>query len=140
MAEFSCLGLDEVLKDLTAVSEIPDDVMDEMLNAGADVVVTAQKRKIRQYRIYDTGQVQRSIKKGKVKIKDGKRVIFVSPTGSRKRGNTVTKNADILFVNEFGKRGKKARPAIRDANEESAEATTAAEAAVLDKWMKSKNL
>ena len=84
--------------------------------------------------------MQRSIKKGKVKIKDGKRVIFVTPTGSRKRGNTVTKNADILFVNEFGKRGKKARPAIRDANEESAEATTAAEAAVLDKWMKSKNL
>ncbi len=140
MAEFHCDGLDDLMLSLQEIAELPDAVTDEMLNAGADVVVQAQKAKIAAYGILDTGKAMRSVKKGKVKIKNGQRAIYVTPTGSRRRGKTITRNAEIVFVNEFGKRGQKARPAIRDANEASAEATTAAQAAVYDKWLKSKNL
>ena len=52
----------------------------------------------------------------------------------------LTRNAEILFVNEFGKQGQSARPAVHDANEASAEATTRAEFEVYDRWLKSKNL
>lgn len=144
MAEFSFSGIDDLSLSLQEISELPENVVDEMLNAQADVVVKAQKRKIRHYRIYDTGTTQRAIKKGKPKrSKDGGRVIYVSPAGVRKRGKkklSATRNAEILFTNEFGKKGKKAKPAVRDANEESAQETTEAGAAVYDRWLKSKNL
>ena len=143
MAEFSCNGLDDLMLSLQEIAAIPEEVQDEMLRAGADVVAQAQREKVKAYGIYDGSSprhVADTIKPGRVKLKKGQRVIYVTPTGSRRRGKSVTRNAEILFVNEYGKRGQKARPAIRDANEESAEATTAAEAAILDKWMKSKNL
>ena len=35
--------------------------------------------------------------------------------GTRKRGNTITRNAEIAFVNEYGKRGQDARPFMKTA-------------------------
>ena len=143
MAEFEVQGLEEFMLSMKELAEIPDEVQDEMLNAGADVVVPVQKKKIKAYGIYDSKSakhVSDSIKKGKVKTKKGKRVIYITPTGSKKRGKTVTRNAEILFVNEYGKRGQKARPAIRDANEECARATTDAQAQVWDEYLKKNNL
>ena len=52
----------------------------------------------------------------------------------------MTRNAEILFVNEYGKKRQKARPAVRDANEASAEATVTAQLAVYDKYLRSKDL
>lgn len=144
MAGFTVQGLDELALSLREIAEIPDNVRDEMLNAGADVLVPIQRKKILQYGIYDkdsTKHVADSIKKSKVKsTRDGSRVIYVSPTGSRMRGNKRTRNAEILFVNEFGKRGVKARPAVKEANEEAADAIAKAKFDVYDKWLKSKNL
>lgn len=143
MAEFSFNGLDNLMLSMQAIAEIPEEVQDEMLQAGADVVSQAQRKKVKAYGIYDGSSpkhVADSIKPGKIKIKKSQRVIYVAPTGSRRRGKTITRNAEILFVNEYGRRGQKARPAIRDANEECADATTAAQAAVYDKWLKSKDL
>ena len=143
MAEFSCNGLDDLMLSLQEIAAIPEEVQDEMLRAGAEVVAQAQREKVRAYGIYDGSSpkhVADSIKPGKVKLKKGQRIIYVSPTGSRRRGKTVTRNSEILFVNEYGRRGQKARPAVRDANEASAEATTAAQAEVYDKYLRSKDL
>ena len=140
---FTVSGLDEFSLSLQELAALPDTVQDDMLEAGAEVVAKAQRDKVMAYGIYDresTQHVAESIKPGKVKVKKGRRVIYVSPTGKRKRGNTETRNAEILFINEFGKRGQSARPAVRDANEACAEATTQAEFQVYDKWLKSKNL
>ena len=143
MAEFSCNGLDDLMLSLQEIAAIPEEVQDEMLRAGAEVVAQAQREKVRAYGIYDGSSpkhVADSIKPGKVKLKKGQRIIYVSPTGSRRRGKTVTRNSEILFVNEYGRRGQKARPAVRDANEASAEATTVAQAEVYDKYLRSKDL
>ena len=143
MAEFSCNGLDDLMLSLQEIAAIPEEVQDEMLRAGAEVVAQAQREKVRAYGIYDGSSprhVADSIKPGKVKLKKGQRIIYVSPTGSRRRGKTVTRNSEILFVNEYGRREQKARPAVRDANEASAEATTAAQAEVYDKYLRSKDL
>lgn len=144
MAEFGFKGLDELTLSLQEIAEIPEEIQDQMLNAQADVVVEAQRRKIRAYGIYDGSSpvhVANSVKKGRVKLRKGERVLYVSPTGTRTRGKgKKSRNAEIAFVNEFGKRGQKARPAIMDANEACAEETTQAGLRVYDEWLKSKNL
>ena len=143
MAEFSCNGLDDLMLSLHEIAAIPEEVQDEMLLAGADVVAQAQREKVKAYGIYDGSSprhVADTIKPGRVKLKKGQRVIYVTPTGSRRRGKSVTRNAEILFVNEYGKRGQKARPAIRDANEACAEQMVSAQMAVYDKHLRSKDL
>lgn len=143
MAEFSCNGLDGLMLSLQEIAAIPEEIRDEMLQAGAEVVAQAQREKVRDYGIYDGSSAQHvadSIKPGKIKLQKGQRVIYVSPTGSRMRGNSVTRNAEILFVNEYGKRGQRARPAVRDANEACAEQMVTAQMAVYDKHLRSKDL
>lgn len=152
MAEISFKGLDEFTLSLKEIAELPDEVIDEMLNAGADVAVAAQRReaeklgKLGGYRNdgqridWSTGETARSIKKGRVKTKDGHRVIYVTPTGSRRRGKTTTRNAEIAFLNEFGTKTIHARGFIRKANEDSAAAATAAQLAIYNKFLESKNL
>ena len=143
MAEFSCNGLDDLMLSLQEIAAIPEEVQDEMLRAGADVVAQAQREKVKAYGIYDGSSpkhVADAIKPGKVKLKKGQRIIYVSPTGSRRRGKTVTRNSEILFVNEYGRREQKARPAVRDANEACAEQMVNAQMAVYDKHLRSKDL
>lgn len=148
MANFSVDGLDEFMLSMQQVAELPNDVIDDMLNAGADVAAEAQRKEaaVVLRGEYATGTTALSIKKGKVKLhKDGYRVIYVTPTGTRKRGKrkiSKTRNAEIAFVNEFGvpHHGIPARPFISTANEKSAAATTAAQAEVYNKFLESKNL
>lgn len=140
---FKVEGLNEFSLSLEELAALPDTVQDRMLLAGADVVAKAQKQKVLAYGIYDrdsTQHVADAIKPGKVKLNRGERVVYVSPTGTRKRGNKTTRNAEILFVNEYGKKEQKARPAVRDANEACAAAMTQAQFEVYDQWMKSLGL
>ena len=125
------------------VAELPESVIDDMLKAGADVAAEAQRKEAAAVLsgLYATGETALSIKKGRVKLhKDGYRVIYVTPTGTRRRGNTTTRNAEIAYVNEYGTDSIQARGFIRKANEKSAAATTAAQAAVYNKILESKNL
>ena len=146
MAEFVSQGLEGLMLDLAAVAEMPKKVQADILNAEADVVVEAQRRKVKQFGIYDGTSpvhVASSIKKGKPKTKKGQRVIYITSEGTRTRGKkklSETRNAEILFVNEFGKRGQRARPAIATANEESAAETTAAGAQVWSNFLTKNNL
>lgn len=146
MAEFSFSGLDELDLSLQEIADLPDEVADEMLEAMADVVVAAQRKVGKTMNVHRTGLTLSSIKSGKPKsLKDGRRAIHVTATGSRKRGEKTVRNAEIAFVNEFGRPGRNgggqpARPFIRTANEQAAEETTAAGAAAYDSWLRSKNL
>ena len=146
MAEFHADGIDGLILSLQELASIPEEVQDAMLNAGADVLVPVQRAKVKRYGIYDMSNVETrhvadSIKKGKPKNKrGGGRVIYVTATGSRTRGNIVTRNAEILFVNEFGRRNQKGRPAIRDSTEEAADAVAAAEQEVWNQHLADLNL
>lgn len=161
-------GIDDVVQSLQQLAELPDEVIDEMLNARADVIVEAQRAEASKLGMYETktthnntrntsatnilrGQTQsysqgttaKSIKKGKVKIKNGQRVLYVTPTGSRKRGKKNpkrTKNSEIAFLNEYGTRTINARNFIRIANERSADAAVAAEFEVYSRWLESRGL
>lgn len=169
MANIDFHGLDELRLSIQQVAELPDEVVDEMLNAAADITVEAQRAEAEklgmyagrtthnntrdtsatnflrgQAKSYSTGATARSIKKGKVKTNAyGTRVLYITPTGSRTRGKKNPKkirNAEIAFLNEYGTRTINARGFIRKANELSAAEATAAQAAVYDRFLKSKNL
>lgn len=55
--------------------------------------------------------------------------------GSRTRGRKKTRNAEIAFLNEYGKRGQAARPFIRQAAESSGPRVAEAGARVIEKWI-----
>lgn len=116
MGNISVSGLDDLIGDLDELASLPDSVTDQMLNAEADVIEAAQRAEAaRMWQgPYYTGTTAASIKKGKVKKTGLDKSITVSPQGTNKRG---TRNAEVAFVNEFGKRGQPARPAIKTANE-----------------------
>lgn len=140
MAEFKLSGLNDLMLDMKSLAEIPDDVQSNMLNAMADVVVSAQKAKGKSLGVYRTGLTLDSIKKSKVKKLKSGMSITVEPSGSRKRGKKSVRNAEIAFVNEYGKKNQAPRPFINLANEESAEEQTNAALKVYDAWLKTKNL
>lgn len=150
MAKVEFKGIDEVELSFKELAALPDELIDEMLNARADVIVEAQRAEARklgkeyrnkgQAKDYSTGLTARSIQKGKVKVKDGQRVLYITPVGSRKRGKTVTRNAEIAFLNEFGTKTIQARNFLRKANEQSADAATAAEFEVYSHYLEKKGL
>jgi HK97 gp10 family phage protein len=137
MATFDCKGIDDLMLSMAEIAAVPEDIQDEMLNAQANIVERAQKSKGSAYGVHRTGVTLGSIKRTRIKRgKDG-RGLYVYPQGKNADGN---RNAEVAFINEFGKRGQSARPFINDANETSAAETTQAAFAVYDKWLKSKNL
>ena len=115
-----------------------------MLVAMAEITAEGQREKARAYRVKDTGKVIKSIKPGRIKTdKYGLPVIYVTALGTRKRGKNVirkVRNAEIAFINEYGKRGQKARSFVRDGAESSANAAVKAALEIYDRHLRSKNL
>jgi HK97 gp10 family phage protein len=140
VANLSTSGLDDLLKDLESIAELPDDVILGMLSAEADVVADAQKSTARALGVFGTGKTAESVTYDKkLKSNGTEKVIYVYPKGTRSDGNRRSVG-EVAFINEFGKRGQPARPFISTANEKSAEAATEAAAKVYDDYLKSKNL
>lgn len=140
MANLSTSGLEELLDDLEAIAEIPDETLLEMLTAEAEIIAEAQAAEAKAMGVYDTGKTAQSITYDK-KLKetsDGK-CIYVYPKGSRSDGNK-RRVAEVAFVNEFGTGEQPARPFIKTANEKKGAEAVEAAALVLDKFHKSKNL
>lgn len=173
MAEISFKGLDEFRLSLEEVANLPDGIIDEMLNAGGSVVVKAQKQKLLALGLYDSKNTGPHLvdsivlhkKRRKKSAGDVQRYVLIYPEGKHgeytrrlvtkkykrsKHGRTYTvggdvkdiTNNDVGFVHEFGAhhRGIPAKNWMATANEESAAKTTAAQAAVYDRWLQSKNL
>lgn len=139
MARFEVNGLDELEGFFDNLEKMPDEVIDKMLNAEADIAVAAQKRTTASmwHGPLSTGISSSSIKKGKPKKTKSGRAMPITFAGSRTRVNTTTSNTEIAFIQEFGKRGVNPRPAIKTANEECADAAVEAAGAIYDQFINS---
>ena len=87
MADVSTVGLDELFDDLAAIAELPDTVALEMLRAEAEVVAEAQAAEAAAMLSgeYSTGTTAKSVTYGKkIIVRDGERVLYVYPNGTRK--------------------------------------------------------
>ncbi len=157
MATMVTDGLDEFMLSMQEIAGLPNSVVDDMLQAGGEVLVQAQKRAAPK----KTGTLKGSIKKGKMFRNWKGAYIDIKPegthhttgkpseggksgnTGKRRgsTGNTVS-NAEVAFIHEFGAPGRniKAQQWILKANEQSATETTAAKQKVYDDYLTQKGL
>ena len=170
MPRFNTTGIDGLRLDFEKFAALPDDVVEDILDAGAKVVVKAHKASVRKLlsKTLDSktrGTLEKAIKAHKKAEPRGKQYILVYPTGAHhkykrrevtkvysrsKHGTTYTVGGDMKtapanevgFVQEFGapKRGIKATQWMLKANEASADEMAAAEFAAYDNWLKSINL
>lgn len=166
MANYSAKGIEKLQLSMQEFSEIPESVVQKMLISGGQVVVEAQKQKLRTFGLIRSGKLLNSLKvvPKSGTVKNGwTGYVLVYPTGthgtyrrrtvSRKRSNTgriltitgdtrKTTNSEVGFIQEFGapKRGIKPKQWMRLANDESASAMVKAEFDVYDQWLKSKDL
>lgn len=168
MARFNAEGIEGLELSFEEFAAIPDEVVDEILEAGADVVVEAQKQKIDALGLVDSGKLKESITafhKVGTKNDSWQRYVLVYPYGKHgtrnrkavtkkykrsKHGRTYTvggdtkkvTNNEVGFVLEFGapKRGIKPYQWMRKANEACASDMEKAQFEVYDKWLKSLNL
>lgn len=107
MAGFAVEGVGDVLAAFEHGSDVPDEVKNKVLEAMADVVAKAQKQTGESMNIRDeenqSGQhILDKIKINKPKLTDDGGSISITFSGTRTRGNTTTRNAEIAFINEFG--------------------------------------
>lgn len=116
---------------------VPDSVLKAMLEAEAEIYVKAERESLERYGVKDTGQLIASIKAGSPRRSKGVMTVEITPEGSRKRGKTTTTNAEIAYINEYGKRGQPARPAIREGDAAAEAPAQAAAEAVYDEYIKS---
>lgn len=137
-------GLDALADDFAALARLPDKVVEDILDAEAEVITAAQREEIeKQWRgPHSLGISAKSIKKGKVKKDKDGRSVTVYPQGTRKRRGRSTRNAEIAFINEYGAPGRHiaARPAIDAANKKKESEAVDAGERVYNAYLDSKNL
>lgn len=120
------------------LGDVPWDVtqqaLDRMAEAGEDAVRrTGQAMGVRDPE--SSVHILDKIKHTKPKKTDSGGYCEVTFSGSRRRGNTTTRNAEIAFVNEYGKEGQTARPFIRQAGEQYGDQISDQGEQVLGDWM-----
>lgn len=138
MATMTTTGLDEYAFDIQELSDLPDEVLREMLQAEGEVIKRAQTETAQSMLQgpYYAGGVASGVRLGKYKRNSGNATMYVTFEGTQ-HGNRI---AEIAFINEFGKHGQPARPFIRTANEAHADEAVDAAVKVYDNYLRKKGL
>jgi len=165
VATFNADGIEGLELSFEQFAAIPDDVVENMLQAGGRVVAAAHRAEIRQLGLHKKGLLENAIAIHSHVSKENKRIVVIYPEGTHhtykrretvrvyKRsksgrrytvggGTAVATNNDVGFVHEFGapNHGIKASQWMKKANDKSADAMVTAELDVYDAWLKSIDL
>ena len=128
MGKLQINGIDEMMLDFADLSELPESLVAEMLEAEAEEVIGEQKKSAP----YRNGDLSGSIKADVMKAdKQGNHYITVRPAGTHhktKGGKIAVRNAEGGFILEYGapQKGIKATQWMRKANEKAAPRAVAA--------------
>lgn len=134
-------GFDELIFAFDELSEMPDSVLDSMLEAGAKVVERVTKETGESYGVRRTGVTLGSIgHDAPRKTADGK-AVYIYPKGSTSNDPNKTKrNAEVAYINEYGKKNQPPRPFMRDGAERAAEEAVQQEEQKFNDYLTSKGL
>ena len=138
MATLELTGFDDLEDAFQRISEIPFDVTAEALDAMAAVAADAIRSTGESMGVRDPDSdvhILDRIKPRKPKKTTEGGYEMISFTGTRRRGNTTTRNAEIAFVNEYGKKGQPARPFIGTAMNRSADRIQDQAEKVIGDWI-----
>lgn len=115
MASLELQGFDSLDEAFRRISEIPFSVTSEALDGMAEVAADKIRDQGERMGVRDPESdvhILDKIKTGKPRQTESGGYATISFSGSRQRGKSRTRNAEIAFVNEYGKRGQAARPFI----------------------------
>lgn len=118
MAKLEVLGFDDLDDAFKRIGNIPADVTASALDAMADEATDRIKRIGEQMGVRDPESnvhILDKITTKKPKVTDDGGYEVITFSGTRTRGKTKTRNAEIAFVNEYGKRGQSPRPFMKKA-------------------------
>ena len=138
MASFSVSGMDELQAAFGRIGEIPWNVTEEALNGMAAVAAVKVKEQGESMGVRDPESdvhILDTISPVKAKKDDDGGHQDITFAGKRTRHGKQTRNAEIAFVNEFGKQGQPARPFIGTGMSKNEEAITAPGARVIGDWI-----
>ena len=138
MAKLDIQGFDDLNDAFGRVSSIPFEITAKALSAMGEVAAGKIRQSGESMGVRDPESqvhILDKIKANKPKeTKDGG-YAEITFSGTRTRGRTRTRNAEIAFVNEYGKRSQPARPFIGKAMSQNEEAIVAPGADVLGDWI-----
>jgi len=139
MATLELVGFENLEDAFRRISEIPFDVTAEALDAMAEVATEKIRSTGETMGVRDPDSdvhiLDKVKKASKARKTDSGGYLNITFTGTRKRGNTTTRNAEIAFVNEYGKKGQPARPFIGTAMSRNEDAITAQAEKVIGDWI-----
>ena len=135
MAGFQTDGLSALSASFDKLAAMPDELMGTMLREGAEVLARAQQESAEAFGLRDTGLMIDSIKPGKARRTPDGGDIAITPEGTRRRGKTTTRNAEIAYVNEYGKAGQPGTGFISKANFQSEDEAIGASSQVYYSWL-----
>ena len=117
MANLVMSGFDELDDAFNRIGDIPFSVTAEALTEMATVASDKIKSSGEQMGVRDPDSnvhILDKIKPAKPKPTETGGYCAITFSGTRTRNGVKTRNAEIAFVNEYGKRGQDARPFIRN--------------------------
>lgn len=136
MAQFGFSGAEDCIAFFDSITEIPNDVIEEMLGVQAQILVEEQKRTAAQMLQgkYYQGGIVRGVKAGQpvITYDGGRQEVRFEGT---QHGNRL---AEIAYVNEYGAHGKPGRPFIATANAAAEPRAFSAAEKVYQQWLDSK--
>lgn len=135
---FTTVGVDSLVKVLDNIANISQSVQEKMVDAMSDVIKDAQvyTAATMLQGPYYRGDVAASVAKSKVKQRKSGPYVDIEFKGE----SHGSRNAEIAFINEYGKKKQPARPFIRTANELSDKPSLQAGFSVYDQWLKTKGV
>lgn len=137
MASLELTGFEDLATSLQRFANIPDEELEKMVVGMAEVGMPKIKAKGETMGVRDPlsdVHILDKLKIGKFKKTQTGGYVDVTFSGSRNRNGTRTRNAEIAFVNEYGKRSQRARPFVGLAMSENEDEITDAADAVFNDW------
>lgn len=138
MPRLDLSGYDELVKVFDEISNVPESVQTKALTAMETIAADKIKASGEAFGVRDPESnvhVLDSVKVNKPKKTATGGYADVTFSGTRTRHGKQTRNAEIAFINEYGKRNQQARPFVGEAMNKNADAIANAGAEVILDWI-----
>ncbi len=136
MAHLHITGIDEFSASISKAEKMPAKVMMDILRAMGAALVSEIRKKAVKYGV-PIGPMVNSASPNPPRLSGEGGRINVTFKGSRFRYNTETKETEIAFITNYGKKSEAPRPFISRSTEDndSTDNVVAAGQAVFDQWI-----
>lgn len=137
MPKLELSGFDELTAAFDKISDVPEEVQMKALTAMEKIAATEIKKSGETYGVRDpesSSHVLDSIKMNKPKKTDTGGYADVTFSGTRTRSGKQVRQAEIAFINEYGKKNQQARPFVGEAMNKNADAIVRVGADVILDW------